>query len=213
MRQSFEKTSNAVPHSINSSFGKPTDWTKLALGMGPIRPALGFSPFKEIRSLSPWGFRELGLGLAPVREGAGPGPPPVGFVGGTNSATEWMVYWAFTKLIGPEGVDWTYQESFAGGRHIPGGAVADFVLYMPRQEIIVRVQTWRFHFALGSDKIETDIDQKINLTIFGEVITIDVYEQTFINDPSGAAVLAVCADAMKGIEWPNPLATGMAADV
>lgn len=173
------------------------------------------NPYKEqvIRSLAPWGFRELGLGLAPINEGEGPGEPPLNFVGGTTSKTEWWVFWAFTNLIGPVGYQWTYQESFAGGRHIPGGAVADFVLYMPRQTIIVRVQTWQFHFGQGSEKIQTDIEQKVSLmTPFGEYIVVDIYEQHFIHDETGKAVMEVCKDAMAGIEWPNPIYAEIAGD-
>lgn len=187
------------------------DWSRLRHSLRPVGTQTSNSD--PIRSLVPWGFRELGLGLAPIRDGEGPGEPPAGFVGGTTSKTEWWVYWAFTILIGPEGVDWTYQESFQGGRHIPGGSVADFVLYMPMQTIIVRVQTWRFHFAMGAEKIAADIEQKISLiSVWGEEIVVDIYEQHFIHDPTGRAVLEVCKDAMAGLEWPNPLAVGIVGD-
>lgn len=189
------------------------DWTKLARGMGPMARAIDPAREQVIRSLMPWGFRELGLGQAVQREGVGPGEPPAGFVGGTTSKTEWYVYWAFTILLGPPGVLWSYQSSFQGGRHVPGGSVADFVLYMPKQTIIVRVQTWKFHFASGAEKIARDEEQKIVLhSIWGEEIVVDIYEQYFIQDETGKAVLEVCKDAMEGVEWPNPIATGLAGD-
>jgi hypothetical protein len=190
--------------------GLNQDWTSLKSSLGPISAGPSLDP---IRSFAPWGFREVGLGLAPIREGGGPGDPPAGFVGGTTSKTEWYVFWAFEILLGPMGAMWTYQESFQGGRHMPGGSVADFVLYMPMQTIIVRVQTWRFHFAGGAEKHQSDIEQKIALhSIWGEEIVVDIYEQHFINDESGQAVLEVCKDAMAGIEWPNPMAIGNAGD-
>ena len=57
----------------------------------------------------------------PVQKLGGPGDPPPGFVGATNSAVEWMVYWALSKVFGrPEDPrkppfdgawpDWTYQK-------------------------------------------------------------------------------------------------------
>ncbi len=202
---------NHSRQSLKKPKGLNQDWTKLKHSLGTT--GMFKDNFDVIRSLAPWGFRELGLGFAPQRDGEGPGDPPAGFVGGTTSKTEWYVYWAYLILLGPEGVSWTYQESFAGGRHIPGGAVADFVLYMPAQNIIVRVQTWRFHFASGGEKIQTDIEQKVSLhSVWGEEIVVDIYEQHFIHDETGRAVLEVCKDAMAGIEWPNPLAVGIVGD-
>lgn len=189
------------------------DWTKLSRGLGPIVTYLDPTKEQVIRSLMPWGFRELGLNLVVPNTGKGPGEPPLDFVGGTTSRTEWFVFWAFTKLLGPPGTVWTYQESYAGGRHVPGGAVVDFVLYMPKFRILVRVQTWQFHFSDGAEKVQADKEQRIALPgPFGEEIVIDVYEQYFIQDETGDAVLEVCKDAIAGIEWPNPMATGLAGD-
>ena len=188
------------------------DWKRIGRSLGSAIPSLQARKEQVIRSLMPWGFRELGLGLRIAFEG-GPGEPPANFVGGTTSKTEWYVYWALLKLLGREGNQWSYQESFFGGRHIPGGSVVDFVLYMPMQTILVRVQTWRFHFGEGAEKIQADIEQKVALhSIFGEEIVVDVYEQYFINDETGRSVIEVMKDAMAGIEWPNPLATGLAGD-
>src|SRR6187455_711622 len=54
-----------------------------------------------------YGPKELGLQAAPQLVG-GPGDPPPGFVGGTTSISEWYLYWAFEKVLGPEGPDWQY---------------------------------------------------------------------------------------------------------
>jgi len=192
--------------------GIKTDFKKVGASLGSFASE-DLRKVHAFKSLFVYGIRELGLNLLPQRDGGGPGEPPVGFVGGTTSATEWYVFWAFEKLLGPEGVNWTYQESFQGGRHVPGGAVIDFVLYMPMQTILVRVQTWRFHFGDGPDKIQADTEQKIaNTSIWGEEIVVDIYEQYFIDDDTGKAVLEVCSDAMQGVEWPNPIATGLAGD-
>lgn len=188
------------------------DWTRATVGVR--KPVTRMNPSREavIRSLMPTGPFVLGLGLKPIVQG-GPGEPPAGFVGGTTSKSEWYMYWAYEILLGKEGEFWGYQQSFLGGRHNPGGAVADFVLYMPKQNIIVRLQTWRFHFALGAEKIATDMEQKINLfSPFGEEIVVDVYEQDFIWDETGKAVLEVCKDSIEGREWNNPLATGTTGD-
>ncbi len=196
-----------------SQSGKSYDWTKIAKGMGQFPVSPQADKERIIRSLMPTGPEVFGLGLEPINEGEGPGPAPAGFVGGTTSESEWMLYWAYTKLIGPEGIDWTYQQSFQGGRHIPGGSVVDYVLYMPMQDILIRLQTWGYHQREGSDKISRDKEQKIGLFgLFGEEIVVDVYEHYFVNDPSGKAVLACAKDSMAGIEWPDPLATGLAGD-
>lgn len=191
---------------------KHQDWTKLARQMGrPLRDDV--TKEQVIRSLFPSGPISLGLGAKTKQEGVGPGEPPLNFVGGTNSKTEWYVYWALEKLLGPEGDSWSYQQSYAGGRHIPGGAVVDFVVYTPMQLIMIRVQTWQFHLGAGPEKSSYDWDQKISLgAAYQDAVVIDVYEQYFINDTTGKAVLAVMADALAGQEWPNPLATGIAGD-
>lgn len=189
------------------------DWTKLARQMG--RPERGLDATKEqmIRSLFPYGASVYGLGSNVESTGEGPGPSPFGFVGGTNSETEWMVYWALEKLLGPEGVTWSYQQSYAGGRHVPGGSVVDFVVYMPRMTILIRIVTWRYHLGAGPEKASYDLEQKISLfSIYGESIVIDVWEQYFVNDKTGKAVLAVMADAIQGQEWPDPNASGIAGD-
>lgn len=188
------------------------DFTKPGRTGGRNPNGLGDDLDQKIRSLVPVGFREIGLGTAPTVQG-GPGEPPEDFVGGTTSKTEWYVYWALEKLLGPQGIYWTYQESFAGGRHIPGGAVVDYVIYMPRRTILLRVVTWRFHFSFGAEKIQLDYEQKIQLFgLFGEEVVVDIYEQHFINDPTGKKVLDVTQDAINGLEWPSPISTGLAGD-
>ncbi len=92
--------------------------------------------------------------------GDAPGPPPPGFVRATTSGSEWYVYWALAKISGsPKGADvrnppfygsrdgelWRYQYPYAGGRHLPGGAVVDFVWMPFNNSILLRLQTEHFH--------------------------------------------------------------------
>ena len=159
-----------------------------------------------------YGPAVLGLAQGPEEQRSGPGEPPEGFVTGTTSKTEWYVYWALLKLCPPIGVEFTYQESYQGGRHIPGGSVVDFVIYMPLQTILMRVQTYRFHFTLGANKQYSDFEQKVALGDNEDMVVVDIYEQDFIDDDTGGQVLLVVLDAMNGIERTNPLATGMVID-
>jgi hypothetical protein len=164
-----------------------------------------FGPGRFPRAVIPRGPDILGIGR--VIYVGGPGEAPPGFVGGTTSLTEWFVYWALDKLLGPEGIDWDYQSGFLGGRHVPGGAVVDFVVYQPVYNIGIRVQTFYFHLAANSYKQFYDFEQKLNLEQNG-LRVIDVYEQDFIYDRTGQAVLQVVRDAIAGRERSNPLATG-----
>ena len=190
-----------------------TKWKEIGKGIHVPKVGLDASLESKTRSLIPRGPEILGIGKNVIQSGIGPGDPPANFVGGTTSGSEWMLYWAYEILLGKEGEYWGFQQSFQGGRHRPGGSVVDFVLYMPRQTILVRLQTWRFHNALGALKIQSDIDQKIGLFgIGGEEILVDVYEQYFVNDKTGKAVLECAKDSIEGVEWPNPLSTGIAGD-
>lgn len=185
------------------------DWGKVGRSMGRHRSSV----FAAFQSLFPTGLRILGIGTKTPNPGNGPGEPPAGFVGGTTSKTEWYVYWALKRLLGPEGYSWSYQQSYQGGRHSPGGSVVDFVIYNPHQTILCRVQTWEFHFARGANKMTDDFEQKESLfSINGEEIVIDVYEQYFIDDETGQKVMEVMTDCIAGVEWPSPIATGIAGD-
>ena len=178
-----------------------------------------FEGYRFPRGLTFQGFEELGLRENPATIGDGPGEPPHGFVGGTTSRSEWFLYWAFTKLLGPPGTGardytWEYQQSFQGGRHIPGGAVVDFVIYTPMYTVLCRLVSFYFHFAAGSGKQASDLEQRIRLSESSDnsLVVIDVYEEDFIHDETGEAALRVASLAISGIEMPNPIATGMVVD-
>jgi hypothetical protein len=151
------------------------------------------------------GPRVLGGGATSV---AGPGEPPAGFVGGTTSRSEWFIYWALEKLLGPEGVQWVFQESRQGGRHRLGGAVVDFIIYLSGLAIGVRVQTYRFHFNVDPAKQASDAAQLIALTDDSTII-IDIFEQQYIDDETGQAAIQLMLEVLNQRWRPNPLATGM----
>jgi hypothetical protein len=193
---------------------KPKSPSKIALKVGVFHyQPKAQDPLTPRRNLVSYGPEVLGLARGPEQQREGPGEPPEGFVGGTTSRTEWYVWWALEKLCKPLGIEFTYQSSFSGGRHIPGGSVVDFVIFMPLYEILLRVQTYRFHFVLGSDKQQYDVEQKIELSDNIGTVVVDIYEQDFIDDETGRKVLAVVRDALNLHERPNPLATGFVFDL
>lgn len=165
-------------------------------------------PPKPPRAVFPQGPEVLGISLGPIQVG-GPGVAPAGFIGGTNSQSEWYIYWALTKILGPEGYIWSYQQSFLGGRHLPGGAVVDFVVYYELYAVGMRIQTYFFHEAslMGSYKHASDLEQRISLTDNG-LIVVDIYEQNFIHDATGKAAIQQVLRAMQLVEEFNPRATG-----
>jgi hypothetical protein len=153
------------------------------------------------------GFKILGLSQK-VKTLGGPGEPPPGFVGGQNSKTEWYIYWALTKILGPEGLDWGYQVSVFGGRHSPGGSVVDFVVYLNWMTLGIRIQTYRFHLAADAEKQFGDAEQLIGL--FSEnFAVVDIYEQDFIYDESGQTAIQLVREAMQGIWRLDPIRSGL----
>lgn len=175
---------------------------------------------REKVSSRPLGLRFLRLGTKPLQTGIGPGEPPEGFVGVWTSRTEWYVYWALCRLTEPSkdprkppfvgGTRFVYQKKEKGGRR-PGGSVTDFVVNTPTGFIGIRVETERWHIWTTADKIMSDtyIRQHIGST----EKTIRVYDQDFMGDPTGQAVIRICSLALKMIEMPSPIAFGTAQRV
>lgn len=168
-------------------------------------------------AVRPRGPEHLHLGQHPIRN-SGPGEPPVGFVGAHTSRTEWWFYWALATILddpqdprtppftGSRVGAWFYQVQEQGGR-VPAGSVSDFQIKTPTGWIIVRLDTERWHIFAGPNQQMKDLFLKTHIKT-GKVIT--VYEQDFITDESGEAVCRVAALALKGIEMPNPIRTGLA---
>lgn len=148
----------------------------------------------------------------------GPGTPPPGFLVASNSLTEWYVYWACFKALqigleaettGPpfEGVPgfFTYQTPMQGGRSLPGGAIPDFVVERTRTGIpvIIRVVTEYWHLYTDNEKQVRDELQKQRLD--DEVDIVDVYDNEFMHDPTGAATVVVLKKAAGLIQSPDQL--------
>jgi hypothetical protein len=183
-------------------------------GVGKPKKAKRLQKF----SIFPRGWRHLKLGVRRARIGIGPGDPPLGFVGAHTSRTEWLVYWALAKKFGdpkdPRQAPftgsrlgtWFYQVMDQGGR-VPAGSVSDFQVKTPLGWIIMRVDTERWHIFASAAQQAKDLFLKTHLKT-GKVVTL--YEQDFIADDTGEAVMKVVALALKGLELPNPIRTGQA---
>ena len=149
----------------------------------------------------------------------GPGEPPPGFLYARNSVSEWVIYWALAVIfnnptdprVGPflgGWPEWTYQSGQGQGA---GSAVVDFVVYRPGfggRNVGLRIQTERFHIFSSAMKQFTDLMQRENLERSMDIV--DIYEQDYLNDPSGAAAIKLCKAACGLIEAGNPLVTGTA---
>ncbi len=146
--------------------------------------------------------------------------PPEGFKTAHTSATEWMVYYALTLLTGlpknpfkPPFIGgppkWVYQKSEEGGR-VPGGSVSDFVVtnINGTAQYNIRVETERYHIWTTAAQQQKDIMISSHLKTPNKVIRL--YDQYFIDDPSGAKVCRAVALALRGIEMANPIAYGIA---
>lgn len=127
---------------------------------------------------------------------------------GTTSESEGFIYFALEKLLGPEGVQWVYQESRLGGRHRLGGAVVDFIIYLAGLSVGVRVQTYRFHMNVSPSQQAYDKNQLIALSDPSTMI-IDVFEQQYIQDRTGQAAIRLMLEIINRQWRPNPLGTGM----
>lgn len=150
------------------------------------------------------------LGLAQkTRQESGPGDPPPDFIGGTNSLSEWMFYWACEQVLGQEGYRWTYQAARLGGRREAGGAVVDFVIIQNvGRQVGVRIQTYRFHQNVDAAKQASDVAQLLALSDF-DFIVIDVFEDQFIYDDTGRAAIDLVIEVMNERQRINPLANGL----
>ncbi len=149
--------------------------------------------------------------------------PPEGFLTAHTSAVEWMCYLALALITkkpnnpfqrpfvgGPP--LWVYQKAEEGGR-VPGGSVSDFVVLNLNgtAQIGIRVETERFHIWTDAKQQQKDIYISAHLQTITKIVR--VYDQHFIDDPTGEKVSWVMALAMRGIELSNPIFFGTAARV
>jgi hypothetical protein len=169
------------------------------------------------------------LWKGPKQSLEGPGEPPVGFLTVTNSRTEWMVYWALWILLHEPGdvrtagahqiggfhggTRFQYQVAANDGRLRNLGSVSDFVIKLTPTVIIwLRVDTAYYHSNADPSQKARDLYVRTHDVPPG-VIVRSVFDQDFVGDPSGKAVLRAVQDALNYIERPNPATSGTAYPV
>ena len=161
------------------------------------------------------GPKELRLWVEPERV-VGPGEPPPGFVIGTTSASEWPPYWALAKIfndpIDPRkppfhgGQNWGYQIGLEGGRSQRGGSVADYIVWLASETVVIRLATERFHIATSASKKLWDRTQAMSLERFARVE--DLFEQDIIADRTGEATIRRLVELLGGRQRINPGSAG-----
>lgn len=67
-----------------------------------------------------------------------------------GSKPEWAIYWALTQLKLQEGVDFSYQVAWSGGRQERGGMVIDF--YIWSLNLGISIQSVYYHYANTTDR-------------------------------------------------------------
>lgn len=166
-------------------------------------------PTAPLYTLGPGGIGKKG------QKHVGPEDPPPGFVTATTSFPEWILYWASSKVFNdpPDprqppyfgGKSWGYQlgEGEQGGAF---GAVVDFVYYLPAQIVGVRLMGARYHEAGNPEQKLFDVLQRNNLARYIHVV--DIYEQDFIADRTGAAACRRLVEALGGRRRISPAARG-----
>jgi hypothetical protein len=154
----------------------------------------------------------------------GPNEPPPGFVTATTSRVEWWVYFALFKVLAPNrdprdgrngfiGIPgiFGYQTAFEGGRNRTGGGqIIDFTIepheLTTGQPVALRLQTERFH--VFTDDIKQGREQLLRSRLSRSYVVRDLYEQNFLFDPSGQAVVIAVKNALRGMTEPNPVRGG-----
>jgi hypothetical protein len=173
---------------------------------------------------APRGPKIYHRGEAPIPGAAPFMNPPLGFLDSPHVSTvEWMCYLALALETGypanpflPPFIGgpplWVYQKIEQGGR-VPGGSVSDFVVlnYNGTAQIGIRVETERFHIWTDAAQQKKDLYINAHLRTVNKIVR--VFDQHFIDDPTGEKVCRVMALAMKGIEMPNPIYFGTAQRV
>jgi hypothetical protein len=152
----------------------------------------------------------------------GPGEPPPGFINGQNSLTEWVAYWALFKIYGQSTDDprrspfyglypyFQYQSSELGGfTRALGSAVVDFVVFLGRTTLGIRIQTERFHIFTDNRKQASDSLQRAQLEASGMQV-IDVYDVDLLPIADGQKAVVTMKRAVGLLESPNPLVSGTA---
>jgi hypothetical protein len=158
----------------------------------------------------------------------GPGQPPPGFVRGTTSSVEWVVYWALFKILAPTrdprqapfwGLDgvFRYQKAFNNGRERGGSVLDCHHEYGPkiRTRVGIRLQTTRFHEQAPAQQIMMDRMRRQWLS--AQMTVIDLWDYEILEDNgtpgNGAKAIVGVKQAVGMIETTSRLALGNAREV
>lgn len=147
----------------------------------------------------------------------GPGIAPPGFVTQQQTASEWVWYWASMKVLDPlrdprkppfyGGQNWSYQKQvLPQTSHTYAKSLStniDFLYTLAYPALAVRIQTYRYHLATTSFKQAYDTAQL--LRELGAFNVVDVYEQDFLSDATGAAAIIMVKQTLGLIATQNPL--------
>ncbi len=176
----------------------------------PGRPGMRKNAWRK------YGPRLYRLSEDPEQVG-GPGKPPEAFLSGKTSASEWPLWWAMAKIWGVPtdprrgpfegdfGGIWGYQRYFPI-QGATGKTNVDFVYYGKGHFIGIRVQSEHFHLA--TDAAQQALDEWLGGHNYGVSQIVDVYEQDYLSDLTGASACKVMADACRGIQNAGPLRKG-----
>lgn len=157
----------------------------------------------------------------PVRV-SGPGAPPVGFVGAKNSASEWFIYWALAKIFGvprdprlppfsgAEDDTWRYQ-SYQRAATLSGRTNIDFTVNYRGERVGIRIESERYHIFVNP--IQAAYDREAIYMTSARNRIVNLYEQDFIGDPTGAAAIVLVKEALRGEQRPDPRSAGSARRV
>jgi hypothetical protein len=98
-----------------------------------------------------------------------------------GSLPEFIIVQTLTRLGLREGIDYTYQAPFFGGRQERGGLIIDFLFINP-PDLAINVQGVFFHLESGVEVIARDRLARAQLA--GEGITlIFIDEEDVLSDP------------------------------
>ena len=104
-----------------------------------------------------------------------------------GSGAEYAIYWGHIRLGLREGIEFTYQSPFQGGRLFKGGAIIDF--FENDLNIAVRVQGRHWHVYASGDVRALDLIQKLSMESQG-IIVVDIDEQVALRVPIEAVKTA-----------------------
>lgn len=190
---------------------------------GPLRPPQKIVAKVPRQRTYPRIPRGPKLYTKPVQRVDFPGEPPPGFLSGKlhGSRSEWPIYAGLWKALAVEPKDgyrsppfsgapdgsFEYQAWELGGRSQTGGAVADFLVRSAPggSDLLIRVQSYRFHLTAGPAVTTEDDLQRARLSRDNTVI--DIYEEQFLN-LTGSELVVFVKSVLGLVQASNPITAG-----